>query len=196
MLAILCESYEETHSPGCYRSWYSSTRNYESVRRVCGTEIIAHYNLEISSSKETALHPVIFKDSTFSAYRYFEPSQKGEIAMWYHRSPKRKPPVFPKQDRYWLRSSDVKGILGISEHWWKTAVMPNLDAFHLLEPLVMFDSHRKSWRWRADDIYALFPERSPYPAGSTWLSRMKTKSKADGEAYLTPKQTEGVAVAA
>ena len=93
-------------------------------------------------------------------------------------------------DLAYLNCSQVSKLLGYSRYYFFKHILPSWDIYHLSRPLLLGPRIPRDLRWRADELYALRPDLSPYPKDSTFLARFKDRAAVDRDAYIAQRETE------
>jgi hypothetical protein len=107
------------------------------------------------------------------------------------RKPKPRPRVYPENDVYFLDAESLRKILGYSRWFFYRWIISNGVAYGI-PPCVILGptTDLENLRWRADELYALRPDLSPYPPDSCWLARFKSRAAVDRESYIAQREAE------
>ena len=105
-----------------------------------------------------------------------------------------RPSIPPDGDRYFLTAEELRKLLGHSSYYFFRKVL-SLPTEHNLPPvLALGPDGVTDYRFRADDVYRLYPHLDPHRNSVTgettdWLTRFKAKARVDHEAYLAAKNS-------
>ncbi len=115
----------------------------------------------------------------------------------------RRPAVYPDVDLYFLRAEQLRAIMGYSRYYFYHRVLRNTAAYGVPPSVVLGPTFRgqvgnypnrygifESVRYRADELYTLRPDLSPYPPDSCWLARFKARAAVDRESYIAQRAAE------
>jgi len=117
---------------------------------------------------------------------------------------KLRPRMYPENDVFFLDAESLRKIMSYSQHYFYKWVLPNSEAYGIPRLVILgpiadrphtIDGRWRSkdlehCRWRADELYALRPDLSPYPPHSCWVTRFKARAAVDRDAYIAQREAE------
>ncbi len=110
---------------------------------------------------------------------------------------KRKPrPMIIPEDTYFFTSGQIRLLMEYSRDYFYKHMLPVGYAWGIPPAVVLGPTPGKRYgvcenlRFRADELYALRPDLSPYPKHSTWLARFKDRAAVDRDAYVAQREAE------
>jgi hypothetical protein len=112
-------------------------------------------------------------------------------------SRKRKPrPTVIPDDVYFIDAEQIRKLMAYSRHYFYRYVLSMGEYYGIPPAVVLGPVPGKRYgvcenlRFRADELYALRPDLSPYPKDSSWLARFKDRAAVDRDAYVARREAK------